>query len=253
MEDGAPSSCRPPWLETMMASAPVLAARMASSLSRMPFRISLPPQRCLIHSTSAQDRRGSNCSWVHDISEERSPTPLAWPALGAQHAQAPAWPDRHVDYVGQRHLGRRRQTVAQILVALGEDLQVERQNQRRTFRRLGAVDQIEHEILVAHDIELEPERLLRHRGDILDRADAHGRQRERHAEFFRRLRRQHLAVGMLHAGRARRRQRHRHRHSLTDHGRGERAVVHVDQHTLAQFDLAEILLVGSVGALRPRA
>ena len=150
-------------------------------------------------------------------------------------------------------LRRRRQPVAQILVALAEDLQVERQHQRRAFRRLGAVDQVRDEVAVAHHVELEPERLLRYRGHILDRADAHCRQRERHAEFLRRLRRQHLAVGMLHAGQAGRRQRHRHRHLLADHRAFERAVGHVDQHALAQLDLAEILLVGAIGALGPGA
>ena len=48
-------------------------------------------------------------------------------------------------------------------------------------------------------------------------------------------------------------QRHRHRHGLADHGRGQRAVGHVDQHALAQPDLREILLVGAIGALGPRA
>ena len=69
IDEGAPSSWRPPWLETISASAPVSAASRASSASRMPLRISLPPQRFLIHSTSSQDRRGSNCSAVHADSE----------------------------------------------------------------------------------------------------------------------------------------------------------------------------------------
>ena len=65
----------------------------ASSGSRMPFRISLPPQRSLIHSTSSQDSVGSNCSrGPGRRATARSPTPLAWPTmlpkrapLGAEH------------------------------------------------------------------------------------------------------------------------------------------------------------------------
>ncbi|CFN63728.1 Uncharacterised protein [Bordetella pertussis] len=81
MEETAPSSWRPPWLLTIRASAPLSAARRASSASRMPLRISLPPQRRLIHSTSSQLRRGSNCSAVQDDSDDRSVTPLAWPTM----------------------------------------------------------------------------------------------------------------------------------------------------------------------------
>src|SRR5215470_12727394 len=44
MDDGAPSSCRPPWLETTSAAAPLCAASRASSRSRIPLRISLPGQ-----------------------------------------------------------------------------------------------------------------------------------------------------------------------------------------------------------------
>ena len=146
--EGAPSSCRPPWLETMMASAPVSAAMRASSGSRMPFRISLPPQRSLIQATSFQDRRGSNCSLVQAASEARSPTSVdvaddvaEGAALGAEHveAQRAGWRSGRVL---RRQPRRRRQAVAEVLVALAEDLQVERQDQRRAVRRLGALDQV---------------------------------------------------------------------------------------------------------------
>ena len=81
IEDEAPSSWRPPWLDTISASAPLLAASLASSTSRMPFKISFPPQRCLTHSTSAQDSAGSNCVAVQADSEDMSPTPLTWPIM----------------------------------------------------------------------------------------------------------------------------------------------------------------------------
>jgi hypothetical protein len=104
------------------------------------------------------------------------------PPLGAEHAQAPARLGQQVEHVGEGRLGRRRQAVLDVLVALAEDLQVERQDQGAAVRRLGAVDQPADEVAVAHHVELEPERRLGVGGHVLDRADAHGRERERHAE-----------------------------------------------------------------------
>jgi hypothetical protein len=43
IDDKAPSSCRPPWFDTISASAPVSAASRASSASRLPFRNPLAP------------------------------------------------------------------------------------------------------------------------------------------------------------------------------------------------------------------
>ena len=44
IDDDAPSSWRPPWFDTTMASAPTFTAVLASSTSRMPLMISLPGQ-----------------------------------------------------------------------------------------------------------------------------------------------------------------------------------------------------------------
>src|SRR3546814_848378 len=81
MDDGAPSSWRPPWLDTISASAPLSTAWRASSASMIPLSISLRPQRSLIHSTSFQLRLGSNCSAVYDDREDRSLTPFACPTI----------------------------------------------------------------------------------------------------------------------------------------------------------------------------
>ena len=81
MEERAPSCCRPPWFETISASAPLCAASSASSGSRMPFRMSLPPQRSLMRFTSSQLRLGSNCSAVQEDREDRSLTPFACPTM----------------------------------------------------------------------------------------------------------------------------------------------------------------------------
>jgi hypothetical protein len=156
--------------------------------------------------------------------------------------------------LAERRLGRRRQAVLDVLVALAEDLQVQRDHQRRAAGRLGAVDQALDEVAVAHHVQLEPERVVVGAlGHVLDRADAHGRQRERDAERLGRPRRQDLAVGMLHAGQAGRRDGDRHGHRLAHHGGRGAAAFHVHRHPLAEQDAVEVVLVGAVGALGPRA
>src|SRR5262249_48154092 len=99
-------------------------------------------------------------------------------ALGAEHAQPPARLAGDVDDVAERHLRRRAETVFNVLVALPEDLQVEGQHQRRAAGGLGALEQAIDEVAIAHDVELKPEWLVDVVGHVLDRADAHGRERE---------------------------------------------------------------------------
>ena len=106
---------------------------------------------------------------------------------------------------------------------------------------------------VAHHVELEPEWRRGVGGDVLDRADAHRRQRERNAELLGGLAAEDLAVGVLHAGEAGGRERHRHADVDSNHARCGAAALHVDGDALAQLDLAEIAFVGAVGAFRPRA
>ena len=140
-----------------------------------------------------------------------------------------------------------------ILVTLTEDLQIECDHQRRAAGRLGALDQICDEFAIAHHIELEPERRLGMGGDILERADAHGRECERHTEFLGRAGRQNLAVGMHHAGRPGRGDGDRHGDVLADHLRAQAAVLQIDRHALAKLNGLEIRFVGAVGAFAPRA
>jgi hypothetical protein len=247
MDEGAPSSWRPPWLLTMSASAPLLTARRASSASMMPFRISLPPQRFLIHSTSPQLSCGSNCSAVHDASDDMSPTPLAWPTmLPKLRRLVPSMPRHQRGLVARLMrlasvgLGGRRQAVLDVLVALAQDLQIQRELQRRAVGGLGAVDQALDEVAVAHHVQLEPEAGAGVLGHVLDGADAHGRQRERNAKRLGRTRAQNFAIGVLHARQARGRNRHRHGHVLADHGGAGAAAFHVHGHALAQLDALEV-------------
>src|SRR5262245_11294587 len=69
IDDGAPSSCRPPWFDTTIALAPVLAASLASSASSTPLMMSLPGHRLLTHSMSFHDSAGSNCVEIQDASD----------------------------------------------------------------------------------------------------------------------------------------------------------------------------------------
>ncbi len=93
----------------------------------------------------------------------------------AQHAQSPAGLGGDVDHVFDGQLGRRGQAVFQVLVALAEDLQIEREHQGAAVGRLGAVDQALDEALVFHHVQLKPEALPRMLGHVFDGADAHGR------------------------------------------------------------------------------
>jgi hypothetical protein len=172
-------------------------------------------------------------------------------ARRAQHVAAPARPAQQVEQVGHGRLGRRRQPVLHVLVALAEDGEVEREHQRGAARRSRALDQALDERAVAQHVELEPERLRRVRGNVFDRADAHRRQRERHAELLGGARRMDLAVCPLHAGQPGRRERDRHRHRLAEHGCGDRTPVHVHRDALAELQFLQVGLVRPVGALGP--
>ncbi len=173
--------------------------------------------------------------------------------LGLQHVEAPFRPRRHLPDVLGREFRRGRKAVAQILVALAEDLKVERQDQRRALGGLCPVDQVVDEVAVLHHVELEPEGARGDGGDILDRADAHGRKGEGNAELFGGFGRQHLTIGVLHAGEARWRECDRHRDLLANHLRFQRTIGHIHQHALTQLYLLKIVLIGAVSAFGPCA
>ena len=106
-------------------------------------------------------------------------------------------------------------------MALAEDLQIDGEHQRAAFGGRRPLDQRADEAAVLHDVELEPERLVDRCGHILDRADRHGRQRERNAGGLRGAAGENFAVAVLHAAQPDRRQRERQRDRLAeDGGRG---------------------------------
>ena len=132
-------------------------------------------------------------------------------------------------------------------MALAEHLEIDGQHQRVALGGDGAVHQLFRKVAVADDVKLEPERFVGRLGDMLDRADRHGRQREGNAGVVGGARRQDLAVAVLHAAQADGRQDQRRRALLAEDGGREAAFGDVDQHALAQLDGFE---VGAVGAQR---
>ncbi len=174
-------------------------------------------------------------------------------ALGVEHFHAPFGLGSQINPVFQSRFRRRGEAVFDVFMTLAEHLQIGSQNQRRAIGRLRAANQVFHKFLIAHHIKLKPERragIFRH---VFNRANRHGRQRKRHAEFFRRTRRQNLAVGMLHAGEAGGRNRRRHAHILADHFGCQAAAFHIHQHFLAEFDVLKIGGVFTIRGFRPRA
>ena len=173
------------------------------------------------------------------------------PPLGAKHAKTPGRFGRKVRDIAKGQLRRRGKAVADILVALAHDLKVEGNHQRRAVRGLGTLDKIADEVAVAHHIELEPERLARIGGHILDRADRHGGQGEGNAKRLGRLCGEDFTISMLHAGQAGRGERHRHRHVLPEHLHGGAALRYIDGNALAELDGLQVGLVRLEGRLGP--
>jgi len=77
----APSSWRPPWFaDDLIASAPTFSAIRASSASRMPLRMTLPPQLFLQRAILSQSKDvGSNCSAVQAQDLRYRSTPCTCP------------------------------------------------------------------------------------------------------------------------------------------------------------------------------
>ena len=125
-------------------------------------------------------------------------------------------------------------------MALTENLEVDREDERAASGRGRTLDQRLDEPAIPHHVELEPERLASRLRHVLDRADRHGGERERDACGLCGPAGENLAIPMLHAAQADRRKRERQRGLLADDGGGEVALRHVDQHALAQQQALEI-------------
>ncbi len=130
----------------MIASAPKSAARSCVLDVEDALQDELAAPGIADLATFSQSSFGSNCSFVQLISERRSPTPLAWPTmLRNVRRWVPSIPSPQCGLVarfsrfGTVRLRRGGQVVLQVLVPLAQDLEVQRQHQRRAFRRAAPV------------------------------------------------------------------------------------------------------------------
>jgi hypothetical protein len=181
----------------------------------------------------------------HDIAEG--------PSAGPKHAEAPSRFRRDVENIGKRELWGSGEAVLDVAMALSDDLEIKGKNQRRTPRRLCTVDQTPDEVAILHNVELKPEWLFCVGGNILDRADAHGRKRVWNSRFRRSARDENLTVTALHSNNAGWSQRDRHVDRLPHHRSGKRAIRHINSYALSKLDPREVRLVCLVGAASPRA
>ena len=152
---------------------------------------------------------------------------------GPKHAQAPSRLRRDIENIGERDLGRSSETVLDVPVTLTNDLQIKRKDQCGASRGFRPVDQASDEIAVLHDIKLEPERLIRIGCHVLDRANAHGRERVRNSCLRRGASDENLTISTLHSDDAGRRQRDRHADWLPHHRGGKRAIRYINGNALA--------------------
>ena len=100
---------------------------------------------------------------------------------------------------------------------------------------------------------LNPERLLRRRSHILDRAYRHGAQAKGNAAGGGGPSAQYLAVGMKQSRKARRADRERHRDGRAQQCRGKRYFRHIDHDSLPETHCVEIGGIAPNGALVIRA
>ena len=172
---GAPSSCRPPWFDTTSDWPP---SRPPAPRPRRPGRPSgsacppsgrgcgaRRPNRGAGRIAAPSRRRSSGCRRRPRRGRRCCRTSRRRVRSMCQHQRGLVIRSRTVAAVKR---GGCRQAVADVLVPLAEDLQIQRQHQRGTARGLGAVDQPVDEVAVAHEVELEPERLGGMLGHVLD-------------------------------------------------------------------------------------
>ena len=211
-----------------------LQDQLALPLIADPFHVAPVQRRVeLIGSPGAERACVRDAGHVTDDIAERAPP-------GGENLLHPARLRRNVEDVRDRHARRHREAVLHVTMTLAEHLQVHGEDQRAAVRGGGARDQLGDELAVAHHVELEPERLAGLRRDVLDRGDRHGGETEGDAHGIRSARGVDFAVGMLHAEEPHRRDRERQRDRLAEQRACGRALRHVGQDALLEFDRLEV-------------
>ena len=145
---GTPSSCRPPWLETMIADTPPSTARRASSAVRIPLQMTGPPNCSRSQPRSPQQRgladpvqqrlalaQGATldleAGGVRHLEPEPVPGHVAQPPRMGQGLRC------HPGHRGTVQGERRRQPVAVVAVRGSRCLGVEGDDRARRTRRGG--------------------------------------------------------------------------------------------------------------------
>ena len=148
---------------------------------------------------------------------------------------------------GAGHAGMR------VAIAQAQRRQIDGEDQRLDAGGLCARQHILHEAAILQHIELQPDRPLAGRGDLLDRAHGEGGENEGHALFRRRLRALNLAAPREHARHADGRDQHGELRRDAEPLRREIDIGDALHHALAQRHARKIGPIGGERALGPGA
>ena len=184
---GAPSSWRPPWFDSAMASTPRVGGehRVVDGLDALdddravPHRAQPvdvgPRQRRVelgVDVVGQRDRRGAVADLAADDVGEAD-------RLAAHERPRPAGVERAVDDRAGPDRRRQREAAAHVALAPAEHGGVDGEHERLVARGGGAVDHLLDEPAVAPGVDLEPQAAVADRPDLFDRAGAERRQRVR--------------------------------------------------------------------------
>ena len=123
---------------------------------------------------------GSNCCAIHSDSVLRPPVPFMRASrlpklrrLPVSTLNAQRGPHRDLERVLQRETRRNGQAVLRVAAPQALHRHVDGEHDGRAVGRLGAVQQLHVEAAIAHQVDLEPERLLHRAAHVFDGADGH--------------------------------------------------------------------------------
>ena len=190
---------------------------------------------------------GSNCCEIHSESVLSPEVPFMRASrlpnvrrLPGEDLECPGRAHRDLERIAQREPRRNGQAILRIPAAQSLHGHVDREHDRRAIRGQRTLEQFLVEAAIAHQVDLEPERLLHGAAHVLDRADAHRGQAERHAERLRGARAEHFAVGVEQAGEAGRADAAGNGPLLAENRGAELLRGHVHHHALAQLDRLQV-------------
>ena len=170
----------------------------------------------------------------------------------APHGPEPGRLQRHAGEVGGSEARRDLEAVADVALAVADELVVGGEDQRVVARSCGALGEFAGEAAVAEDEHLHPARGGAGRGERLEGADRAVAEAIGGARAGRRARGRAFAVGMDQPGETGRADDHRQRQALAEKGDREVAAGRAAQRVRQELDLVERRLVPAERASRPR-